>query len=730
MGEVAVRRNIVVFALCALALQSACGGGAPAASGGPPAPPAPPAQPSVAVSVSPATASVHGADTQQFTATVTNSTNTAVTWSVNGIAGGDDTVGRINASGLYTAPLTPPAPNTLTVSATSAAAATATGNSAVTLLAPIPVVTSMSPTVVGTGNIVVTVSGSKFITNAQIVFGGAALATTLVSQNTVMASTTVTTAQAQAGTIAVYVRNVSPTVEVSNTTSIRSMAGNQVSAFAASRFLSQATFGPTFDQITQIQQIGFENFLQDQFQAPVSTYSDPGPLDDLSDPSTLQRQFFTNALFMPDQLRQRTSFALHKIWAVSWVVVDRWDAFAGYLRMHQNHAFTNYRTIMENVTKDPAMGAYQDIANNDKANPTTGVSCNENYGRELMQLFTIGIWQLNQDGTLKRDAQNNPIPTYDQTVVENNACALTGWTYRNAPGRNSNWPRPQYFGGPLEAVESHHDLNAKTLLNGFTLPAGQTTQQDLTGTLDNLFTYANMPPHVSRLFIQQFVTSNPSPAYIKRIADVFVAGSFTSNGVTFGSGQRGDMKALVAAVLLDPEARLADDPTRGTADEGKLREPVLFLTALLRVVGARSDGSRPISDATNMSQRLLYPPTVFSYFSPDNMISGSSLLGPEFQLHNTATAFPRANFLNSFAYGSLGSGTTVDLTPFANIAGNIPQLLDSLNLVLLNGRMSTQMRTSITTALNAIPAGTSQNLNRARAAIYLIGTSSQFSVQR
>jgi hypothetical protein len=190
------------------------------------------------------------------------------------------------------------------------------------------------------------------------------------------------------------------------------------------------------------------------------------------------------------------------------------------------------------------------------------------------------------------------------------------------------------------------------------------------------------------------------------------------------------MKAIIAAILLDPEARAGDDPAQAAANEGKLREPVLFVIGLLRAVGAQSDGARVISDTTNMGQRLLYPPTVFSYFSPDYEIPATSLLGPEFQILNTATIFPRVNFVNSFAFGSLGSGTTVNLTPFANIAGNTTQLLDALDLLLMHGRMPPQIRTSITTALNAIPAGSNQNLSKARTAIYLVATSSQYNVQR
>ena len=498
------------------------------------------------------------------------------------------------------------------------------------------------------------------------------------------------------------------------------------SATAAARFLEQATFGPTSQLIAQVQQVGLSSFLQSQFDAPSSTFDDaqPDAQNNFNDASTLQRRWFTNALYGPDQLRQRVAFALHKIWVVSWVTVNDSRAFVSYLRMHQDHAFGNYRQIMENVTLNAAMGTYQDIANNDEADPARGLNCNENYGRELMQLFTIGVWKMNQDGTFQRDAQGNLIPTYDQPVVEGNACALTGWTYAKATPSTANWPRPAFYSGPLEPVDSHHDTNPKLLLDGFVVPAGGTAAQDLRLTLDNLFQHPNVPPWVSRLLIQQLVSSNPSPAYVERVANAFSSGRSGS----FGNGQRGDLKAVIAAILLDAEARrgdtlLPDDP--GVKDDGKLKEPVLFILNLLRATGASSDGSFPISRATNMGQRYLFSPTVFSYFAPDYQIPGSPLFSPELQIHTTSTVFERANFVNSYVFGS-PSGTTVDLTPFANLAANPSQLLDSLNVLMLRGKMTSAMRESI---LNAV-SGSNQNLTRARTAIYLIATSSQYQVQQ
>lgn len=580
-------------------------------------------------------------ESQQFTATVTGTTNTAVNWSVNGVAGGNASVGTISTSGLYTAPSAAPSA-AVTIRATSAASSSSSGSATANVTAPL------------------------------------------------------------------------------------------VTAFAASRFLDQATFGATPASIRQVQLVGFDQFLANEFAATSSTYPDPPDADPgTNSPSPYQQRFLTNALTGADQLRQRTAFALQKIWVVSWIVVNTDEGYLSYLRMHQQHPFTNYRQIMENVTKNPAMGQYQDIANNAGVNISgrpAAISCNENYGRELMQLFTIGVWQLNPDGSLILDGNGNPIPNYDQPIVEANACALTGWTYANAPGQNRNWPRPRYFGAPLEAVEAFHDTSSKTLLNGLVLPAGQTAQQDLTATLDNLFTHPSIAPFVSRLLIQQFTTSNPSPAYISRVAQAFANGRFVSATRTFGSGTPGDMQAIIAAILLDPEARLADDPAQVQPNFGKLREPVLYVLGTLRALGATSDGAGLRSQLTAMGQNLFFPPTVFSYFSPEYGIPGTSLLGPEFNIQNTATTLVRANFANSLVFGNI-NGTTVDFTPFSNLAQQgTDVLLDELNRVLLHGTMSSQVRSSITTAVNTVPS--SNPLQRARTAIYLVVTSSQYQVQR
>ncbi len=504
--------------------------------------------------------------------------------------------------------------------------------------------------------------------------------------------------------------------------------------FAASRFLDQSSFGATPATIRQVKLVGFEQYIADQIAATPSAYPDPPDTDPATNsPAPYQQRFITNALTGQDQLRQRMAFALQKIWVVSWVVVNQDEGFLSYLRMHDQHAFSNYRQIMNNVTLNPAMGQYQDVANNAGVNISgspAALSCNENYGRELMQLFTIGVWLLNPDGSLVLQ-NGQPIPSYDQDIVEANACALTGWTYANAPGATPRtYFRNRYFGAPLEAVDAFHDRSAKTLLNGRALPAGQSAVTDLRDTLDNLMSHQNVPPHVSRLLIQQFVTSNPSPQYIARVAQAFASGRYVGATRTFGTGTPGDLQATIAAILLDAEARAGDDPAAAQpASFGKLREPVLFILGALRGLNGQSDGSAARGFLTSMGQNLFFPPTVFSYFSPEYGIPGKALLGPEFNIQNSSTGMTRVNFVNSLAFANIGAGTTVDFTPWSNLAQqSTAALLDELNRVFLHGAMSSAMRTSLTTAVNAV-ASTNPQL-RAQTAIYLVLSSSQYQVQR
>jgi uncharacterized protein (DUF1800 family) len=507
---------------------------------------------------------------------------------------------------------------------------------------------------------------------------------------------------------------------VTTTTTTQSQV---VTPVAADRFLEQSTFGPTSASMSQLEQTGFTAFLNDQFTQPMSTY--PDPASTVTSLASTQQVFFTNALTGNDQLRQRVALALSEIWVTSGNTIPP-QGMAPYMRLLTQDAFANYRTIMFDVTLSPAMGRFLDMVNNDKPNVAANTHANENYARELMQLFTLGLYLINQDSSLQHDSSGNPIPTYDQNTVQSFARAFTGWTYPTQPGNTPQIHNPQYWLGPMVAFDSNHDTQPKTLLSGTTLSTGQTSLQDLNGALDNIFNHPNIAPFVSKQLIQHLVTSNPSPAYVKRVADVFASGNFQS----FGSGQRGDMQAVIAAILLDPEARRGDSASTANPGDGHLREPILFIANLLRAFGATSDGAFPVSNASNMSQQPLFAPSVFNFFPPDFQIPGTSMLGPEFDLQTTAVTLVRINFVNSFVFGPIGAGTTVDFTPWANIATDPNQLVDGLNALLLHGTLSTSARSSVITAVNAVPSGSTQNMLRAKTAIYLIASSSQYQIEQ
>ena len=673
------------------------------------------------VAISPSSPSVRANATQTFTATVEKVTNPTVTWTVNDIANGNAMVGTITSTGAltatYTAPATLPNPNTVTIAATVTSHKSLTASTLTTLWNPIPQLSSAAPPQIDVGNFTVTLNGSNFVNGAVVNMGGTALSTTFVSSTQLTATGTV---NSQTSSVQFSVTNPDPGSATSGM--LTAQVVKAISPNVADRFLEQTTFGPNPALVAQVQQSGLPAFLTNQFGAPVTAY--PTPASTETDLGPLQQRFWVHALTGQDQLRQRVAFALGQIFVIGGDKISDPTAYTNYLTLLSNDAFTNYRQIMKDVTLSPAMGHYLDMVNNDK--PKAGDHANENYARELMQLFTLGTALLNDDGSPQLDSSNNPIPTYSQAQVQEFALAYTGWTYPTMPGATQQKHNPSYWTGPMVATDSNHDTTAKQLLqytnaaSGGLLPGGQTSAQDLDGALDNIFNHPNLPPFVSRELIQHLVTSNPSPEYIQRVSEVF-----KNNG----SSVRGDMKAVITAILLDPEARRGDDPTTANAVDGHLQEPILYIAGLLRAFGAVSDGSNLSGQGSSMSENALFSASVFNFFSPNFVIPGTSLYGPEFQILTTATSLNRANFVNTFVFGSLGSGTTVSFASYGTQASNPGALLDSLNTLMLHGTMSADMKTSILTAMQAVPAGANQGLQEAQTAIYLIGTSSQYQVQ-
>ncbi len=538
------------------------------------------------------------------------------------------------------------------------------------------------------------------------------------------------------------------------------------------RFLDQSTWGPTDADITHLQQIGMQAWINEQFNTPPQFIDNSGtipplasdypatPLYPIQQPSPcdancvrdnytlypLQKQFMTNALTQPDQLRQRVAFALHKFIVVGGQPLNNNETswYAPYLQTIDRNAFGNFRTLLFDITLNPGMGQYLNMRGNSAANGTP----NENYAREIMQLFSIGVDTLNQDGTPVLDAQGNRVPSYDQNTISNLARILTGWDLggnrstdiNGVPTAVTNYLDPM----PLNANTNRYDLNQKTLF-GVNFPACTTSNPPCTTTaqrqaykaaeldtaINLLFNHVNTGPYVCTQMIHQLVTSNPSPAYVGRCS-----AAFANNG----SGVRGDMKATITAMLLDPEAR---GDTKTDPNYGHLREPVLLMTHLLRAFNATSDGvlvtSTGGSFTTGLGENVFNPPTVFSYFPADYGLPGSNLFGPEFGILDTSTTYGRANLMNTLFLANNGigipaaapnrpTGTQFNYTTYQNMAGTPQTLVDALNARLLHGTMSAAMNANIVATVNAItsadPAG------RTRTAIYLVATSAQYQVER
>jgi len=488
---------------------------------------------------------------------------------------------------------------------------------------------------------------------------------------------------------------------------------------AAARLLDQATWGSTPVSIAQVQQMGIDAWINAQFALNTSDLPDQPILNSAgmsnNNLAPVQAAFFQNAVTEQDQLRQRVAFALSEIWVVSAESgVPQAYAYPPYWRIFRDNAFGNYRDIIKAVTLSPAMGRYLNMANNNKANPAKDTSANENYARELMQLFTLGLTQLNANGTPVL-ANGIPVPTYDQSVVTNMAKLLTGWTYPTAPGATPKTNNPAYYFGPMFAVESEHDTTAKTIFGNINVPAGQTAEQDLESLLDALMQQTTMAPFVSTQLIQHLVTSNPSSAYVGRVANVFLDN---------GSGVRGDMQAVIQAILTDPEARAGDIPGGESVNFGHLREPVLFMANILRGLNATLTAKSAIYNDTNqLGQNLFYAPSVFSYFSPLSR-TGKGLFGPEFQIYSTQTSADRANIVNAAIYGKIDAGTTLNLSTFAQYGGNTSELIDYVSYVFLHHNMSTVLQQQATDAANAAAAGTA----RVQAALYVVLTSNEYQV--
>ncbi len=524
------------------------------------------------------------------------------------------------------------------------------------------------------------------------------------------------------------------------------------------RFMEQATFGPTSALDTRIRRIGLRTWLTEQFEAPYPSATNPYPniplmptaipanCTELAFPVCyrlhytqipLQQWFFKEAFYGEAQLRHRVAWALSQVLVTSGVQIQQSSYMIAYHKVLSANAFGNYRQLLEDITLNPAMGDYLDTIRSTRNNP------NENYPREILQLFSIGLFELNPDGTVRTQG-GNPIPTYDQDDINNFSKVFTGWYLCNSGCQNS-LPGLLNYKDPLVIVPANHDTTEKTLLTYpgapfQTIPpcTGCDAQQtkdyaelSLEQALDNIYNHPNVAPFISKLLIQHLVMSDPSPFYVQQVAAVF---NQYRNSPT-------QLKEVVKAILLHPEAR---GNFKTAPRYGKLREPVQMATTLARhfpavnfYVNGPSDGMLSFS-TTRMGQNPFYSPTVFNYYSPDYIIPGTTILAPEFELMNTGLGINRINFVYTMVFNGIQpnatdtlQGTSLVLDDAVNISFADPsgeQLMDFLNNKMMHGVMSQQQRTAILNAVLAVPA--TGNVLRARTAVYLIAASSQYQIQR
>jgi uncharacterized protein (DUF1800 family) len=528
----------------------------------------------------------------------------------------------------------------------------------------------------------------------------------------------------------------------------------------AARFLTQATWGPNWSEIDALVASGandaaFDAWITTQFATPsMDSHWDyvarKGPINCATLPggcnsnfiNAVMESFWHQAVRSPDQLRQRAAFALQQIFVVSTVnssVDIQPDAHASFLDMTARNAFGNFRTLLEDVSRHPTMGRYLSHIQNEKEDALTGRTPDENYAREVLQLFSIGLWELNTDGTRKKDTNGKDIPTYNQNDIIGLAKVFTGLSWGGPATAEGNWRgwEGQTFGLPMQMYPQYHSTSAKTFL-GITIPAmtSPITQaqanQTLTTALDRIFNHPSTGPFISKQLIKRLVTSNPSPDYVRRVTE-----KFNDNG----SGVRGDMKAIWRAVLMDPEAR---DEQR-LADErfGKLREPVLRLGTWMRAFNASStlgvyalwNVEDPID---GLGQNPMRSPSVFNFYRPDYAPPGAILQrqvsAPEFQITHETTTTGYANYIvNVIERGAAGGERTIlgDYTRYVANASNPTAMIADINVLLAYGQLTEESKKIILDAVNGIAVGAFQwDARRVYTAVALTMLAPEFLIQR
>lgn len=510
----------------------------------------------------------------------------------------------------------------------------------------------------------------------------------------------------------------------------------------AARFLNQATFGPTEAEAIALSKSSYSAWTNNQFTLPRASHyqhvlylkSTGVDVDDFSNQHAIE-SFWKQAITGPDQLRQRVTWGLSQVFVVGDVGNIR---NAAYYDLLAADAFGNFRQLLEDVTLSPAMGYWLSHIGNKREDLVTGRLPDENYAREVMQLFTIGLWKLNPDGTRMLDGSGKPIPTYTQQDIRGMAKVMTGWTYANCNAATEAWycfdsARAGWYRNytditaQMMPIEAYHSTAQKDIVGGVVIPAGGTARGDLKVALDTLFNHPNVGPFIGRQLIQRLVKSNPSPGYVGR-----VAAAFADNG----HGVRGDMQAVIRAVLLDMEAR--DVVMASSQTAGRLREPVQMLAQYFRTFTTPpSDGRYDFNVwwmESVFQQRPLSSASVFNFYSPNFLppgeMSQNVVYGPEYQILHEGTVVDAYNFIEYFAMNEVAGATGYrhDYAPFEALAGNPGALVDKLALLLTGGQLSAASRAIIVDAVGKVSS--SQPKDRVKMALMLFEIAPDYKVQK
>ncbi|MFZ6871409.1 DUF1800 domain-containing protein [Undibacterium sp. Di27W] len=509
-----------------------------------------------------------------------------------------------------------------------------------------------------------------------------------------------------------------------------------ITASEAARFLAQASLGASRAQITRVQSLGYAGWLDEQFSLPGNgsrwDWLVSKGLTDFSfrnSESGFDATAWRKLISSPDTLRQRFTLALSEIIvvAIDGLIGGGWKAFAAaaWLDMLEANCFGNYRDLLQLVSTSPAMGTFLTFRGNIKFNPQTGALPDENYARELMQLFSIGLLELNPDGSPRQDAGKTK-ETYGLDDITGLARIFTGWDFDLAGGKADT---PDFMHRPMIQVASRHETGASSFL-GKTVPAGLNGADALKAALDIIFAHANVAPFISRQLIQRLVTSNPSPAYVTRVAAVF------GNDGSGSASSRGNLKAVLKAILLDDEARKPANISN--PQFGKLREPMLRFLAWARAYNATATNDtwnlgNTSDPATRLGQSPLRSPSVFNYFRPgyvppNTAIATAALVAPEFQITNESSVVGYVNYMQH-AVSSGISDVTADYSSLMPLAETAPALLDEINLVLAAGQLSAATLLNLSNAVDSMPRGSdNRRKQRIYAALTLVLAAPEFIV--